>query len=155
LKKKITKYKKEIATHRAEIIKQEEALFLEFPERPVYTVKPKSVDEFKKLREEEREFKKKEEEFEKKVEDTQKESISMHSALKEQLLGLKDLNVQMTKEATNLTKALKGDSKMQGNWGELVLERLGKSVFVLRQTEQVPSAANAWSRISTSIVLRS
>ena len=62
--------------------------------------------------------------FEKKVEDTQKESISMHSALKEQLLGLKDLNVQMTKEATNLTKALKGDSKMQGNWGELVLERV-------------------------------
>lgn len=62
--------------------------------------------------------------FEKKVEDTQKESISMHSALKEQLLGLKDLNQQMTKEANNLTKALKGDSKMQGNWGELVLERV-------------------------------
>ncbi|WP_299224488.1 DNA recombination protein RmuC [uncultured Psychroserpens sp.] len=62
--------------------------------------------------------------FEKKVEDTQKESISMHSALKEQLLGLKDLNQQMAKEATNLTKALKGDSKMQGNWGELVLERV-------------------------------
>jgi DNA recombination protein RmuC len=48
----------------------------------------------------------------------------MHSALKEQLLGLKDLNQQMTKEATNLTRALKGDSKMQGNWGELVLERV-------------------------------
>ena len=62
--------------------------------------------------------------FEKKVEDTQKESISMHSALKEQLLGLKDLNQQMTKAATNLTRALKGDSKMQGNWGELVLERV-------------------------------
>jgi len=62
--------------------------------------------------------------FEKKVDDTQKESISLHSALKEQLLGLKDLNQQMTKEANNLTKALKGDSKMQGNWGELVLERV-------------------------------
>ena len=48
----------------------------------------------------------------------------MHSALKEQLLGLKDLNQQMAKEATNLTKALKGDSKTQGNWGELVLERV-------------------------------
>ncbi|WP_179352491.1 DNA recombination protein RmuC [Winogradskyella vidalii] len=62
--------------------------------------------------------------FEKKVEDTQKESISMHSALKEQLLGLKDLNQIMAKEATNLTRALKGDSKTQGNWGELVLERV-------------------------------
>ncbi len=62
--------------------------------------------------------------FEEKVDSTQKESISMHSALKEQLLGLKDLNQQMTKETTNLTRALKGDSKMQGNWGELVLERV-------------------------------
>ena len=62
--------------------------------------------------------------FEKKVDDTQKESISMHSALKEQLLGLKDLNQLMAKEATNLTRALKGDSKTQGNWGELVLERV-------------------------------
>ncbi|MDO6675677.1 DNA recombination protein RmuC [Tenacibaculum sp. 1_MG-2023] len=62
--------------------------------------------------------------FEKKVEDTQKESISMHSALKEQLLGLKELNAQMSKETLNLTKALKGDSKTQGNWGELVLERV-------------------------------
>ena len=62
--------------------------------------------------------------FEKKVEDTQKESISMHSSLKEQLKGLKELNQQMSKEALNLTKALKGDSKMQGNWGELVLERV-------------------------------
>ena len=62
--------------------------------------------------------------FEKKVEDTQKESIGMHSALKEQLSNLKDLNLQMSKETINLTKALKGDSKTQGNWGELVLERV-------------------------------
>lgn len=62
--------------------------------------------------------------FEKKVEDTQLRSVKMHSALEEQLKGLKDLNQQMAQEATNLTKALKGDSKMQGNWGELVLERV-------------------------------
>jgi DNA recombination protein RmuC len=62
--------------------------------------------------------------FEKRVEDNQKERITLHSSLKEQLLGLKELNLQMTKEATNLTKALKGDSKIQGNWGELVLERV-------------------------------
>ena len=62
--------------------------------------------------------------FEKKVEETQKERIGMHAALKEQLQSLKDLNLQMSKEANNLTKALKGDSKTQGNWGELVLERV-------------------------------
>ena len=62
--------------------------------------------------------------FEDKVERSQKESISMHSALKEQLLNLQNQNLKITKEAENLTKALKGDSKMQGNWGELVLERV-------------------------------
>jgi DNA recombination protein RmuC len=62
--------------------------------------------------------------FEKKVEDTHKASIGQHASLKEQILGLKDLNLKMSKEATNLTKALKGDTKLQGNWGELVLERV-------------------------------
>ncbi|MDR6846537.1 DNA recombination protein RmuC [Flavobacterium granuli] len=62
--------------------------------------------------------------FEKKVEDTHKESIDYHAALRQQILGLREMNIQMSKETINLTKALKGDSKMQGNWGELVLERV-------------------------------
>jgi DNA recombination protein RmuC len=62
--------------------------------------------------------------FEKKVEDTHKESIDYHAALRQQILGLREMNEQMSKETVNLTKALKGDSKMQGNWGELVLERV-------------------------------
>ena len=62
--------------------------------------------------------------FEKKVENTHKESIDYHAALRQQIIGLKDLNLQMSKETVNLTKALKGDSKIQGNWGELVLERV-------------------------------
>jgi len=63
-------------------------------------------------------------EFEEKVEQSQKENISIHSALKEQLITLQSQNLKITQEAENLTKALKGDSKMQGNWGELVLERV-------------------------------
>ena len=62
--------------------------------------------------------------FEKKVEDTHKESIDYHAALRQQILGLREMNEQMSRETMNLTKALKGDSKMQGNWGELVLERV-------------------------------
>ncbi|WP_164998707.1 DNA recombination protein RmuC [Flavobacterium sp. 140616W15] len=62
--------------------------------------------------------------FEKKVEDTHKESIDYHAALRQQIIGLSEMNAQMSKETLNLTKALKGDSKMQGNWGELVLERV-------------------------------
>lgn len=62
--------------------------------------------------------------FEKKVEDTHKESIDYHAALRQQILGLREMNEQMSKETLNLTKALKGDSKMQGHWGELILEKV-------------------------------
>ena len=62
--------------------------------------------------------------FEDKVDKTHKESIDYHAALRQQILGLKELNMQMSKETINLTKALKGDNKTQGNWGELVLERV-------------------------------
>lgn len=94
--------------------------------------------------------------FEKKVEDSQKESISMHSALKEQLLGLKDLNQQMTKEATNLTRALKGDSKMQGNWGELVLERVLEKSGLEKDREyfvQQSFSTSEGSRVLPDVVL--
>jgi DNA recombination protein RmuC len=63
-------------------------------------------------------------EFERKVEDTHKDSITRNSALREQLENLQRLNLQMTKEAENLTRALKGDSKTQGAWGEFILESI-------------------------------
>jgi len=62
--------------------------------------------------------------FEQKVDQTHKESIDYHAALRQQIIGLSEMNAQMSKETLNLTKALKGDTKMQGNWGELVLERV-------------------------------
>ena len=62
--------------------------------------------------------------FEKKVDDTHKESIDYHAALRQQILGLQTMNENMSRETLNLTRALKGDTKMQGNWGELVLERV-------------------------------
>ncbi len=62
--------------------------------------------------------------FEKRVEDSHKESIDRHAMLRQQIIGLKELNEQMSKEAVNLTKALKGDSKTQGDWGEIQLEIL-------------------------------
>ena len=62
--------------------------------------------------------------FEKKVDETRKENYGIHQALREQLMNLQNQNLKITREAENLTRALKGDSKMQGNWGELVLERV-------------------------------
>jgi len=62
--------------------------------------------------------------FEKRVEQNSKEAIQWNTSLKAELLHLKELNQQITREAENLTKALKGDTKVQGNWGEIVLERI-------------------------------
>jgi DNA recombination protein RmuC len=62
--------------------------------------------------------------FEKRVEESHKESIDRHAMLRQQIIDLKGLNEKISSEAINLTKALKGDSKTQGNWGELVLERV-------------------------------
>jgi DNA recombination protein RmuC len=46
------------------------------------------------------------------------------ASLKTEILGLKELNQQITNDAAALTRALKGDNKQQGNWGEVVLERI-------------------------------
>ncbi|MDG2449911.1 MAG: DNA recombination protein RmuC [Saprospiraceae bacterium] len=62
--------------------------------------------------------------FEEKVENNIKESIARHSSLKTEIISLKELNERITNETTNLTRALKGDSKTQGNWGELILESI-------------------------------
>ncbi|MBU1568391.1 MAG: DNA recombination protein RmuC [Proteobacteria bacterium] len=45
-------------------------------------------------------------------------------SLKGEILQLRDLNQQINREAMNLTRALKSDTKVQGNWGELVLSRV-------------------------------
>ena len=55
--------------------------------------------------------------FEQKVEETNKESIKGHASLKEQLSNLKDLNQQMSLDAQNLVKALKGRCKDSGRLG--------------------------------------
>ncbi|REE01737.1 DNA recombination protein RmuC [Marinoscillum furvescens] len=62
--------------------------------------------------------------FEKRVEQNSKESLQWNTSLKTELSHLKELNQKITKEAENLTKALKGDTKVQGNWGEVILERI-------------------------------
>ncbi|WP_121666703.1 DNA recombination protein RmuC [Mesonia aquimarina] len=62
--------------------------------------------------------------FEEKVDKSSHDSIKRHAELGKQLQHLNEQNLKISEEATNLTKALKGDTKMQGNWGEMVLERV-------------------------------
>lgn len=62
--------------------------------------------------------------FEKRVEDSYSTERLERNNLKNELNRLLDLNQMMTKEAQNLTLALKGENKTQGNWGELILENI-------------------------------
>ncbi len=62
--------------------------------------------------------------FERKVEDTYQKSLKDQTDLQAELKKLQDLNVKISQEANNLTKALKGDVKKQGNWGEMILEKI-------------------------------
>jgi DNA recombination protein RmuC len=62
--------------------------------------------------------------YEDRVDVTHRETERERSAMKEQLKMLTDMNAKMSQEALNLTRALKGDTKTQGNWGELILEKI-------------------------------
>jgi len=64
------------------------------------------------------------ESFKKKVEETNKDYIDRNSALTQKIQSLESLNLRLSQDAINLTNALKGDSKAQGDWGEIQLEVL-------------------------------
>jgi DNA recombination protein RmuC len=80
-------------------------------------------------------LKEKIEKFEEKVERSNKESLAWNTALKTQIQGLAELNNQLNKEAENLTKALKGDTKTQGNWGEFILESILEKSGLMKDRE--------------------
>ena len=88
-------------------------------------------------------------EFEKRVNDVYTSETRERAALAEQLKNLHELNKQMTEEANNLTRALKGNTKTQGSWGEYILESiLEKSglvkgrEFVIQETIKSDDGAN-------------
>lgn len=62
--------------------------------------------------------------FRKKVDDVYDKEARDRAGLTQQINSLLELNNQLSSDAINLTKALKGDNKAQGNWGEMVLEQV-------------------------------
>ncbi len=63
-------------------------------------------------------------EFRKRIEEIHRNENVQHGELKNELKNLMELNQRITTEATNLTNALRGDSKRQGDWGEVLLETI-------------------------------
>ena len=73
--------------------------------------------------------------FEKKVDLTYEKGLKDQSDLKAELLKIYDLSVTLDKDAKNLTNALKSDSKRQGNWGEIILERVLERSGLIKDQE--------------------
>ena len=73
--------------------------------------------------------------FEKKVDEKYDNEQKERASLKGEIKTLHELNKQISLEAHNLTTALKGDSKKQGNWGELILERILENSGLIKGEE--------------------
>ncbi len=95
--------------------------------------------------------------FQKKVEEVYVDEAKGRSSLSEQLNQLRQLNQRLSEDANNLTRALKGDSKTQGNWGELILERLleesglSKDLFYSAQESHTREDG---SRVQPDVIIR-
>ncbi|MHA8072887.1 DNA recombination protein RmuC [Aquirufa ecclesiirivi] len=74
-------------------------------------------------------------EFEEKVNLGQKTSLEQSTVLMEQIKNLTSLNQTVTQKTEDLTNALKGSNKTQGNWGEMILERVLESSGLKKGSE--------------------
>lgn len=73
--------------------------------------------------------------FQDKVELTHKESLMQATSLREEIRHLRETGQKMSREAENLTKALKNDSKVQGDWGEMILESILEASGLVKDRE--------------------
>ncbi len=95
-------------------------------------------------------------EFKKKVEDTYSTEMKERVTLQEQIRHLTELNKTMQDETKNLTRALKGDSKVQGNWGEIILERILEKSGLQKEREyrvQVSGQNEEGKRIQPDVII--
>jgi len=114
--------------YRKELEKLQEKFKLEFQNIASNILKQNTVDfsenNRKSINEIVNPLREKIETFQKTVNDTYEKGLKERSGLKVEIEKLVELNQKISEEANNLTRALKSDSKKQGNWGEMVLERL-------------------------------
>lgn len=102
-------------------------------------------------------LKEKIEKFENTVSVTHKESIRENQSLKEQLKLLQELNKSIGEEAKNLTTALKGQVKTQGNWGEMILETILQRSGLVKDREyfiQYSLVSEEGKRLQPDVLIR-
>jgi DNA recombination protein RmuC len=94
--------------------------------------------------------------FEEKVERVYKSESDERNVLKGVILQLMDQSKLISEEASNLTRALKGDSKKQGNWGEVILERILERSGLVKDREYRLQASlnhNTGNRLQPDVIL--
>ena len=95
-------------------------------------------------------FKQQLESFKRQVQQQYSDETKERSALRSEIMSLRELNRQMAHEAEALTRALKGDTKQQGNWGELVLERILEQSGLREGHEYKLKSSSAMKTVSPS-----
>lgn len=94
--------------------------------------------------------------FEDKVDKTYKAESEERITLKTEIKNLVELNKQISEEANNLASALKGDNKKQGNWGEIILEKILERSGLSKDKEyrtQVSTSNDEGKRIQPDVVV--
>ncbi|ELX8379743.1 DNA recombination protein RmuC [Providencia vermicola] len=95
--------------------------------------------------------------FRQQVQQSFGEEAKERHTLAYEIRQLQQLNNQMTKEAVNLTRALKGDNKIQGNWGETILTRILEASGLRQGSEfetQVSINTSYNSRYQPDVIIR-
>ncbi len=95
-------------------------------------------------------------EFELKIDTSYKAEAAERNSLKGEIKNLVELNKQISEEANNLAKALKGDTKKQGNWGEVILEKILERSGLQKGQEydvQVSTSNEEGKRIQPDLVV--
>ncbi|HDG1708564.1 TPA: DNA recombination protein RmuC [Kluyvera ascorbata] len=95
--------------------------------------------------------------FRRQVQESFGQEARERHTLAHEIRNLQQLNAQMAQEAVNLTRALKGDNKTQGNWGEVVLTRVLEASGLREGHEyetQVSINTDANSRMQPDVIVR-
>lgn len=94
--------------------------------------------------------------FEKQVREAYEKEGKERSALGQQIKQLEELNRQIADDAVNLTKALRGESKTQGNWGEMILETVLERSGLLKgehyETQFAAAAEDGGRRVPDAVI---
>ncbi len=133
--------KNKLAEYQSEVVKAEERfenLANKIFEEKTKVLKEQNKDHLKDVLDPLRE---RIENFEKRVNQVHRDSVAQQAGLRQELKQLQELNQKISQDANNLTNALKGDKKIQGNWGELVLERVLEKSGLTKGQEYITQAS--------------